>query len=81
MEDKTLVYDNTHKNNFLVPKLPWHTDDHKFGEETPDAPQSKRCPDGTLRYCHCGLRGEVWDGKRWYCFECYDNGDNGDEEE
>ena len=28
------IYDNTHKKNFSVPKIPWHTDDHKFGESS-----------------------------------------------
>lgn len=35
-------------------------------------------PTRSIRYCTCGNRGDFFIGDRWYCHECYYNGDDED---
>jgi hypothetical protein len=67
----------THFTHFMVPKMPWHTDDHKFGEgsdkgddeglQSADNSLTPRTTeDGVLSAVECSL---VTEGDCYYCGE------------
>lgn len=82
----------THQTHFTVPEMPWKREEATEPlTATPTRPladvEDIRKPatlkrkfkgDFKFQYCACGERGEHWDGTRWYCGECYDNGDDED---
>ena len=68
-------FDNTHRMRQQVPELPWHTPDKPFGISQAEW-DSHTKPDH-LQYCFCGRRG-VYLLTRWYCQECWNEGDDED---
>ena len=74
----------THKKNFPVGKMPWHTDGHKFGESQEDASVEEkdvinifRSLDGTISFAEDGVCSVcsdwavyVFKGKL-YCTGCW----------
>jgi hypothetical protein len=69
-------------HNWVHPttKMPWHSPDKPFGMTQSEYEDLMEEAATTIEKveCSCGLPGAVYVGNKWYCFDCFTNGDDED---